>query len=180
MKKTLSVILAYCFISACGRGGSVEVLPKADNPSKTSTGLIITSVVLGAGLVVSVLVNVGLDCRREITEQELNAALDVLQKSHPNETYLVYGVLCDNWSRIKYLNEQINTVMHGAIEKMDKEKNEIILNLETWAQCFKMYAQKVLESETISPAFKDHLQMIAHKNVREFKCESPPNYFFAV
>jgi hypothetical protein len=62
MKRILSLILACCLISSCGGGSHEPPLAKVpvENPQKvvnpSKTGMI----VLGAGLVVSVLVNVGL------------------------------------------------------------------------------------------------------------------------
>jgi hypothetical protein len=112
MKETLSVILACFLISSCGGGRQepplkeeienpevlVEEQQKADETSKTGTGLIITSVVLGAGFAVSLLVNVGLGWRlwvitRPINLTELAIALSVMNEKLPNEVSIVRRAL---------------------------------------------------------------------------------------
>jgi len=118
VKKMLPVILACFLISSCGRGRQepplkeeienpevlVEEQQKADETSKTGTGLIITSVVLGAGFAVSLLVNVGLGWRlwmitRPIKSRELVVALAVLDEKFPSEAFVVRRALNDAWSR---------------------------------------------------------------------------------
>jgi len=209
MKRMMSLILVCCLVFSCGGGHqepplkdgktdkevpidgqkkdaevSIEGQKKTDKTSKTGKGLIITSIVLGVVLAVSVLVNFGLGWRllwvktRKITDRETEAAMDVLENSHPEEAFLVRLELNANRTEINDLRTRLE-ILQLRIDN----REESIRNLNEWVVYFKRCAQAILaskENEMISPPFRYRLQQIIDKDVNDFENERAPNSFFTV
>jgi hypothetical protein len=203
MKKILSLILACLLIFSCGGVGqepplkdgktdkevpidgqkkdaevSIERQKKTDKTSKTGM------IVLGVVLAVSLLVNFGLGWRllwvktRKITDRETEAAMDVLENSHPEEAFLVRLELNANRTEINDLRTRLE-ILQLRIDN----REESIRNLNEWVVYFKRCAQAILaskENEMISPPFRYRLQQIIDKDVNDFENERAPNSFFTV
>jgi len=123
---------------------SADVLQEADKTSKTSTGLIITSVVLGIGLAVSLLANVGLGWmlwkkppslepevekpKLDTSDPEFEAAWTSLQNAHPEKIAVVARAFTEELRNArltvtKYLNILIK---HGLAKEAGIEIDEKI------------------------------------------------------
>jgi len=180
----LSVILMCCLVSACGgsqeppfKDGKMDAeVPvgeqqKADETSKIGKGLIITSVVLGAGFVASVLVNLALvwkirQEKKPIGVKELDAALAVLKEKFPKEAMTFYNAL------------QLEIAESVKLRKWLGVKNDNIKVLTSWMSEVKGYAQRTLASgrALLGPEDKNLLVCIAGKNLRDFATDLPTGF----
>jgi hypothetical protein len=156
-----------------------EVLPKAGNPSKTDTGLIITSIVLGVVLAVSVLGNfvllnmrksgknsnnlVGIEVQTPMPEvvagenkgisKKLDVALKAISTSHPDETTIIRRVIDQDMSYIT-------------------QKCFIIARMTEWLQKAKMYVQKILDRGDLSSNI--FLEQLVNNDISYFQTKYPP------
>jgi len=189
MKKILSVILACCLVSACGRGRQEPPLKEeienpgvpAEMPQKTDAPFLSLNktwtVVLGIGLAVSIIANVGglgwmlWVKTRKITKQKLKAAVDAPGGSLPEEAS-PRKMLDDLRTQLRTANMELN-------EMRSTKSNISIENLESWIAVLRRYAQAALVNKTISPIspeLEECLRQIAIKDVKDFKKQLAPPF----
>jgi len=154
----------------------VENPQKAGNPGKTGI------VVLGIFAAVSLLVNLALSWRlwvktRKITEQELNAALAVLEESQPEEASVIRNVLEQEHFSSNILRERLEYAERDIKEMQDRirtyEKSST--KMELWIALLKAYMSHTLDGKD-GKTFgdPDQLRRIADKDIDDFKKETPP------
>jgi hypothetical protein len=149
-----------------------EEQKKADK-HESKTGMFL----LGAGLAVSLLANVGLGWKlwrkpRLLTpgvNAILNAALDVLAEKSPTEASIVRNALTDALAIIENLNFGLRTAT--KIGEMNRQYERTIAHLVQWINAFQSGFRRILQGETISK--REELEKIVNKDIESFK-EVPP------